>query len=319
MNGTRDHGGALDAATALFGGRHQDWLDLSTGVNPKAYPIGDLTGTDWTALPDAAANERLLTAARVFWNVPEGAEIIAAPGASSLIARLPYLMPAGLVDIEERTYNEHDAAFVAAGWKRASNGADVRVIVHPNNPDGRLLSRDELAVDHAKLVIIDESFCDCLPAASHVAETTKPGVITLKSFGKFWGLAGLRLGFAIGHAETVGALRNMLGPWPVSGPALRIGARALGDPKWAASMRAHLGKEAARLDALMCGHGAAIVGGTPLFRLFEVANAASLYRRLAEHHILARIFPYSATWVRLGLPSSDHDWQRLERAMQGAA
>lgn len=307
---TRDHGGGIDAAAAQYGGARGDWIDLSTGINPVPYPVGDLPAQAWTALPDAGAAEALERAARQFWNVPDTASVLAAPGASALIARIPLLRPAGRVDIPQPTYNEHLAAFEAYGWTRGAD-ANARVLVHPNNPTGTWHHRDAVT---APLTIIDESFCDEAPDRSLIRETAQPGRIVLKSFGKFWGLAGLRLGFAIGQPQDIEPLRNALGPWPVSGPALAIGARALSDQDWAETTRARLTADAARLDTLMLNAGAQLQGGTSLFRLYHVPNAAQWQDRLARQHIWTRTFPYSDHFLRLGLPSPA-DWPRLEAAL----
>ncbi|WP_333712670.1 aminotransferase class I/II-fold pyridoxal phosphate-dependent enzyme, partial [Yoonia sp.] len=209
------------------------------------------------------------------------------------------------------TYNEHAAAFAAAGWARSAETRHAKVVVHPNNPDGRLWQVSDLAADHR---IIDESFCDVMPDQSLIAQAARAGTIVLKSFGKFWGLAGLRLGFAIGDPVLIGALRDILGPWQVSGPALGIGAAALADTGWAAETRLRLEADAARLDGLMTGKGAMLVGGTALFRLYEVDTAAAWQDRLARHHIWSRTFPYNPRWLRLGLPAPDQ-WDRLETAL----
>lgn len=311
-----DHGGGVDAAAARWGGARADWIDLSTGINPDPYPLPPLPADCWTALPDRAAMARLLAAARQFWQVPAGAEIVAAAGASALIARMPALCPADAV-IAGPTYNEHARAFRLAGLQVADSGmAPVKVIVHPNNPDGRLWPLTEAG---SRLTVIDESFCDVMPEASQIARAADPGVVVLKSFGKFWGLAGLRLGFAIGRRETLtgpaGHLADLLGPWCVSGPALETGAVALADPGWAVATRARLVQDAARLDALMQARGAQLQGGTPLFRLYAVAEAAAWQQALARHRIWTRIFPYAPGWLRLGLPPAD-GWARLETALE---
>ncbi|MES2666348.1 MAG: threonine-phosphate decarboxylase CobD [Pseudomonadota bacterium] len=307
---TPDHGGGIDAAAARFGAGRADWLDLSTGINPCPYPLPPLPADAWTALPDAAAFAALEAAARSFWQVPDAAAVLAAPGASALIARIPTLRPAGDVVISGPTYNEHARSFAAQGW-RVTDRAEACVIVHPNNPDGRLHPAPDAAFR-----IIDESFCDITPAASHIAHSARPGTVILKSFGKFWGLAGARLGFAIGDPALIARLAATLGPWAVSGPAIAIGTAALKDRAWADATRTRLATDAARLDALMTRAGAGVAGGTPLFRLYEVADAAAWQTRLARHHIWTRVFPYSGTWLRLGLPGDAQGWTRLERALQ---
>lgn len=308
----RDHGGGVDAAAARFGGQRAAWMDLSTGINPQPYKVPAIPADAWNALPDAAAQTALEEAARSFWQVPAEAALLAVPGASSAIARIPALAAPGRVRIPGPTYNEHAASFAGCGWQVFDAGeTEAAVHVHPNNPDGRLWQAAETG---APLSIIDESFCDITPDATLVAQATAPGTLILKSFGKFWGLAGLRLGFVIGDPALVAALRQMLGPWPVSGPALHIGAAALRDRDWAEATRARLATDAERLDAVMTGAGAQIVGGTPLFRLYEVDDARHWQTRLARHQIWTRVFPYDPRWLRLGLPAAD-GWARLAQAL----
>ncbi len=306
----RDHGGGLDAAISKYGGTRADWLDLSTGINPVPYPTPTLPADAWTALPDSAAFARLTGYARSFWNVPEGAAILPAAGASAIIAALPRLIEAGKVAIPGPTYNEHGAAFRAAGWALDDDGMDAIVAVHPNNPDGILWREDDLS---APLTVIDESFCDVMPEASLIRLANRKGTVVLKSFGKFWGLAGARLGFAIGDPEIIGQLAELLGPWNVSGPAIAIGSEALADPQWADETRARLTADAAKLDTLMGTQGAPLVGGTTLFRLYEVADAKAAQDHLAQQHIWSRTFPYADKWLRLGLPAPER-WDQLEAA-----
>lgn len=337
----RDHGGGLDDAIAVYGGVRSDWLDLSTGINPVPYPVGEIDPQAWTDLPDRAAHDALINAARSFWSVPDEAMIVAAPGASALIAKMPELIKSGMqhagqVRIDTPTYNEHAAAFRAHDFTVTSDPALIHVQVHPNNPDGRVIDPTENS--KAAVTIIDESFCDTSPTLSLTQRTTDPGTIILKSFGKFWGLAGVRLGFAIAHPDMMHpkiafeyqtgyfkrtdhteiiegtSLQDLLGPWAVAGPALQIGTRALSDRNWATKTRARLAVDADRLDTKMQASGATIVGGTPLFRLYEVDNAAAWQQRLAEHHIWSRRFPYNERWLRLGLPAPDR-WEQLDAAL----
>ena len=312
----RDHGGGLDAARTIYGGARSDWLDLSTGINPQPYPLPILTPDMWAELPDTAAQDRLMAAARALWNVPRHLDIVAAPGTSALIAQMPSLRPAGRVHIQAPTYNEHAAAFRAQGWDVVHEGeADARVIVHPNNPTGAIFGGDARGL--APLTVLDESFADVAPQISLGALAHNPGVVVLKSVGKFWGLAGLRLGFAICAPETARALRDRIGPWAVSGPALHIGALALEDRPWHARTRARLFGDAEQMDILMETAGITCIGGTPLFRLYKVKNAEAAQAHLAEHMIWSRIFPYSDRWIRLGLPGTEADWERLRDATRG--
>ena len=311
MTKSRDHGGGLDAAIATYGGTRDSWLDLSTGINPMPYPMPKLPSDAWTALPDKAAFARLYDLARQFWKIPDSAAIIGATGASAIIAALPRVLPNGEVNIPGPTYNEHGAAFQAAGWPLGQNPNHAMVAVHPNNPDGHLWAAADL---NANFTIIDESFCDVAPEASLIHLANRPGTVVLKSFGKFWGLAGLRLGFAIGDPEVISKLTDLLGPWQISGPALAIGAEALADPQWADETRKRLTADAAHLDTLLTSKGADLVGGTTLFRLYKVQNAQAAQDQMAKHNVWSRVFPYAPDWLRLGLPPTDC-WEQLEAAL----
>lgn len=315
----RDHGGGLDEAVALHGGSRAEWLDLSTGINPRHYPVPEIPATAFTDLPDRVAAARLEAAARAFWMVPEGAAVLAAPGASALIANIPRLAAPGRVRIVERSYNEHEAAFRAAGWEVLRGDpegalAEARVVVHPNNPTGNMFS-GENEPGGRPLLVIDESFCDVILFNSRVPDwSVRPGVVILKSLGKFWGLAGLRLGFAIGDPVLIARLKEMLGPWPVSGVAQHVGATALEDMEWANMARQVMNLDVARLDALVQARGAELIGGTGLFRLYRVDDATAWQDRLARGKVWSRVFPYDPTWLRLGLPPVGR-WDQLEAAL----
>lgn len=313
MKAKRDHGGGVDAAVQKWGGQRSEWLDLSTGINPVSYPVGNISQAAWNDLPDQRAFAELESAARAFWNIPNDAAVLAANGASAVIARMPEVAKAGAY-IPEPTYNEHAAAFRQMGRSVSPTDKDLstHIYVHPNNPDGRLV--DGSIFEARGLTVIDESFCDVTPERSLISHCAQPGVLVLKSFGKFWGLAGLRLGFVIGDPELVEPLRERLGPWSVSGPALEIGTRALRDLGWAEQTRERLSNDAARLDAFMISKGASVVGGTTLFRLYETERATDWQDKLAQGKVLSRIFPYSERWVRLGIPHPDR-WGQLEAAL----
>lgn len=315
-----DHGGDLDAAIARHGGARADWIDLSTGIAPVAWPVPELAAEHWARLPDRGATERLEAAARAFWRVPDGAAVLAAPGASALIRQIPRLGRGGAVAIPGPTYNEHARAFAAEGWRvveRPEPGIAAAVIVNPNNPDGRRWTPDELMLlaEAVPLLVVDESFCDPFPELSVVGRAGAEGLVVLRSFGKFWGLAGLRLGFAITAPRTAERLAGLLGPWPVSGPALEIGARALADGAWAAAARARVQRGAVRLSRLGRAAGWRVVGEAGLFVTFATPDAAAAQQSLAAARIWSRIFPWSAEWIRLGLPGSERDWARLEAAL----
>ena len=314
------HGGGVDAAAARFGGARRTWIDLSTGINPMPYPLADVPDTAWHRLPDRAAETALTDAARAHWRAPADADILPVPGLSAIISRLPALVVPGAVAIPGPTYNEYAPAFAAAGWQvdeadpdsGPRRNHDAAVVVHPNNPTGRFHPAPDPGL---RLRVIDESFCDLAPKRSHIALADTAGTLVLKGLGKFWGLAGLRLGFVIGDPVLVATLRDMVGPWAVSSPALDIGRAALSDPGWAEVTRDRLHVGAARLDKLAERGGLKRVGGTDLFRLYTTPDAHALRDRLAaDHRVWTRAFDWSATHIRIGLPGTGQ-WSRVADAL----
>ncbi|WP_284165172.1 threonine-phosphate decarboxylase CobD [Frigidibacter sp. SD6-1] len=320
----RDHGGNIDAARARWGGRAEDWIDLSTGINRMPYPLPPLSTEAWTALPTRAAMEGLIVAARQAYGTQ--AAVLPVAGAQAAIQMMPRLRPPGIARVLAPTYNEHAASLRAAAWTVEEvsmpaqlAGADLAVVVNPNNPDGRQHTPADLQAlaERAGLLVVDESFADPYPHLSLASETPRPGLVILRSFGKFYGLAGVRLGFVLGHEDTIGKLSAMAGPWPVSGAAIEVGAKALADRDWAAATIARLASDCDRMDALALRAGWRLIGGTPLFRSYRVPDAAAAQAQLATHHIWSRIFPWSGDWLRLGLPGSAAEWTRLEGALAG--
>ena len=315
----RDHGGDLDRAKAAFGGGR--WLDLSTGINPVAYPVPGLSNDAWTRLPEAGALRALINAARAAYDTP--AEVVPLSGAQAAIQLVPRLRQPGRAAVVGPTYNEHAAALRAQGWQvdevsdiDQAAGADLAVVVNPNNPDGRIWTKDALTrLKHqVGALVVDESFADPSSEFS-VASDADDALIVLRSFGKFYGLAGVRLGFAITGGSMASKLRSLSGPWPVSGPAIAVGTAALSDQTWQMATRARLAQDAVRLDALADGAGWKLVGGTALFRTYRTGGAGAAQMQLAEGRVWSRIFPYSDIWIRLGLPGSAQDWAQLGAAL----
>lgn len=287
------------------------------------YPLPALSPEAWTALPTHAATARLLTAAGAAYR--SQAPMLAVAGAQAAIQLIPKLSAPALARILSPTYNEHGAALRDAGWQvdevttlGALEGADLAVVVNPNNPDGRSHAREDLLRLSARVgrLVIDESFADLQPDLSLASEAARGSLIVLRSFGKFYGLAGVRLGFILGSETDIATLAEMAGPWPVSGPAIAVGAAALSDRAWAEATMARLRTDASRLDALAQSAGWKCVGGTELFRLYDTPNAAAAQEKLARHQIWTRMFPYSDRWLRLGLPGQPVEWDRLAAALR---
>ncbi len=314
----RDHGGNLDQAQARWGGAN--WIDLSTGINRVPYPVPALPAEAWTALPTHTAMAGLIAAARTAYGTT--ADLLPVAGAQAAIQMIPRLSPPGSARVLAPTYNEHAAALRAAGWHvvevpRLADlaGADLAVVVNPNNPDGQTHDPQALRALAGQVgqLVVDESFADPVP---HLSIAADPGpALVLRSFGKFYGLAGVRLGFVLGAADRLAPLAAMAGPWPVSGAAIVIGQAALADRAWQASTTARLHEDAARMDAIARAAGWSLVGGGHLFRLYETPDAVAAQDRLARAHIWSRIFPWHDRWLRLGLPGAPTEWDRLQKVL----
>ena len=321
----RLHGGAIAAAAHSFGIPASDWLDLSTGISPLSFPVPPLPAQTWHSLPDAAAVTRLQTVAAAYYCAPGPACVLPVAGTQAAIQWLPRILgPAQDTAILAPTYAEHARAWIAAGHRvhLVARAEDVPavcrtvVIVNPNNPDGRVLTPAQLlALAEHRCVVVDEAFADGMPEVSVAGRCERAPLIVLRSVGKFFGLAGLRLGFVIAEPALIGRLAEAQGPWAVSGPALAIGIEALADSRWIATARDTLASVARRLDRLLAAAGLAVIGGTDLFRLVADADAAALFEHLARTGILVRPFTDQPHWLRFGLPGDDASFARLEAAL----
>ena len=327
------HGGDIDAAGRRFGTPKGGWLDLSTGINPHAYPLPRLAPEAWRKLPRSDAEAALIEVARKTYGAPADARIVVSPGTQAAIQALPRLGRVALkVAVLGPTYGEHAHVWRAAGHDvreiaslDEADEADVTVIVNPNNPDGRVIDGGTLRTLHASItqrggwLVVDEAFADADPAVSIAGLAGRPGLVILRSFGKFFGLAGLRLGFVLTDAAIGDNFAASFGPWAVSGPALEVGRTALADSAWCETMRARLAADARRLDALFASAGISVVGGTSLYRLIETDNAARLHEGLARYGILVRIFDDRPTLARIGLPGEAAAFDRLADALNACA
>lgn len=324
-----DHGGSLGRARALFPHAPQPFVDLSTGINPHSYPLFDLPATALSRLPEAARVRDLSDVAASAYGAPSATNVAAAPGTQILLPRVASLLRPGKALVLGPTYAEHARAATIAGHAvtevddfEVLAGADLAIVVNPNNPDGRIVERERLLELASKLrargglLVVDEAFMDVGPLGESLAgDVGQGGIVVLRSFGKFFGLAGLRLGFALADALTVERLEAQFGPWVVAGPALEYGIRALADSGWQAEMRRRLAEDAARLDALLGRFGIPVAGGTTLFRFIRLADAARLFSVLGARGILLRHFSGRPDVLRAGLPGEGEEWQRLEAAL----
>jgi cobalamin biosynthetic protein CobC len=318
-----EHGGNLREAQRRYGGG--DWIDLSTGINPIGYPAPPITPDAWQRLPEP--DPALLNAACAYYGARA---MLPVAGTQAAIQALPRLRAPSRVTVAAPSYAEHAHHWSQHGHAlrqigypmldAAVGGSDVVVVCNPNNPTGAFVPPAVLLGWAAELgarggwLVVDEAFGDTAPALSVAAHAGQPGLVVLRSVGKFFGLAGLRLGFVAAEAPLLAALADMLGPWTISGPAQQIGLAALRDTLWHEATRRRLAHEGARLRALLAAHGIQ-AAGTPLFHWWAEARPEAFHEHMARRAIWVRLFGQAARGIRLGLPAHERDWDRIERAL----
>ncbi len=316
------HGGAIDAAKRHFGNHDDDWIDLSTGINPEAWPgVADLA-IDWHRLPEQNALADLEDSAAQFFGV-DPRHVCAVPGTETGLRLVGQLLNrAGqYVAPGYRTHSEMFMPGTPVDLKAAMATTATLLIANPNNPDGRIVSRDGLAAlldsrGESEWLLVDEAYADCDPAVSitrRVGEDTR--LIVFRSFGKFFGLPGVRLGFVLGPQSLLATLRSLLGSWPISAGAIAIGTAAYRDRDWTVQARNRLRVGADALDRVLRSHGYAPQGLCPLFRLVHTPNAPKVFERLARSAILTRPFADRTDWLRVGLPGDGTALDRLDKAL----
>jgi len=324
-----EHGGRLRAAAARYHIPLADWLDLSTGINPSGWPVPDVPAGLWRQLPEA--NDGLEAAAQGYYGVTETLPVA---GSQAAIQALPRLRRPSRVAVLEPGYAEHAEAWRLAGHQvlplaaeavRSASAppADVVVLIHPNNPTGArfahttLLDWQERLAARGGWLVVDEAFIDTMPGDSLAADCPRSGLIVLRSLGKFFGLAGARIGFVIAEPRLNAALGALLGPWTLTNPARWVAQRALADRAWQAAARVHLAQGARRLAALLCQHRLSPAGGCALFQWVRTPDASDLHTLLARQGILTRLFDTPPS-LRFGLPGDEPGWTRLAAALASA-
>lgn len=325
------HGGDLAAARRMFPGAVEPFIDLSTGINPRPYPLPALSEDLFKRLPDRTAVERLAAVAAETYGAPGAECVVPAPGTQILLPIVAGLVPPGHAAVLGPTYAEHKRTAELAGHQvieatqlNELKNADLVIVVNPNNPDGRIVGKNELLslADELRsrggILVIDEAFADVAPNVSLAREVTRGNIVVLRSFGKFFGLAGARLGFALASPEIAARIDAVLGPWALSGPAIHIGTAALSDKAWIEATRISLADAARQLDELLKKSGLEIAGGTTLYRLVRTPSADTLFQHLGRAGILVRRFTDHPQRLRFGLPANDSEMTRLEAALAAA-
>jgi cobalamin biosynthetic protein CobC len=328
------HGGRLGIARSLFPDVPQPWVDLSTGINPRPYPAPRASQRARNRLPDPTELARLEALAAAAFGVDDPSRVVATAGSECALRLLPHVVNLKAAVIVGPTYGSHADAWTRSGALTQTIDRDAAhahaqravclTIVNPNNPDGQVVERSQLldlhdSLDrHGGMLIVDEAFADVAPESS-VAAVDAPRLVVLRSFGKFFGLAGLRLGFIVAAPPITQAVRGLVGEWPVSSDALAAGLSAYADRRWMERERATVQKSAQRLDELLVRTGFELAGGTALFRLARARDARERFARLLAAGILVRPFDFDAGLLRFGLPHGREQWRRLAAALSTQA
>jgi len=323
------HGGNILAMAEKYNIPVKQWLDLSTGLNPNGWSVPVIPEHVWQTLPQE--EDGLQEAACQYYACDY---CLPVAGSQAAIETLPTLRNLSNVGIVSPTYAEHEHS-----WKKAGHHVnridindveselehlDVLVVINPNNPTGHQVSVETLLLWHQQLskkggwLVVDEAFMDVTPELSLVDSGIRPGLIILRSLGKFFGLAGVRCGFVIADKELLSLLADKIGPWSVTGPSRYIAIQALKDKKWQSETRNILQSEGQKITELFKEQGFIVEGGCALFQWVKHYNARELFELFARQGILVRLFDekdVTVTSLRFGLPKDKHQWQRLEKAL----
>lgn len=319
------HGGLLRQAARRYGIPVADWLDLSTGINPWVWPVPALPSNVWRRLPED--EDGLVDRARAYYGAPQALPV---DGSQAAIQALPRLRRSDRVAVLAPAYAEHARAWACAGHAVLPvspqsvpvyvDAVDVLVLINPNNPTGYRFPPDLLLRWHQQLaarggwLVVDEAFMDPTPLESLAVHATQPGLIVLRSLGKFFGLAGARVGFVLAEPKLLAPLAHILGPWIVAGPSRAVASQALADAGWQRATRARLLKAEARMVRLLAASGLPSAGGCALFQWVQTPRAHAIHEALARQGILTRLF-LDPPSLRFGLPDTEHAWTRLQTAL----
>lgn len=319
-----EHGGNLTWAAKRYGIALADWLDLSTGINPQGYPVPQMPPEIWQRLP--SDDDGLTEAACRYYGCQSALPVA---GSQAALQVLPTLRAPCRVAMLEPMYQEHAHAWRNAGHQVQTFAnfaglqaaqADVVLLCNPNNPTAQSFAAQDLLELHASLaqrggwLIIDEAFMDATPQHSIAAHAHLPGLLVLRSLGKFFGLAGARVGFLLAESTILQTVREKLGPWTLTGASRLIAKQALEDTAWQQATRLRLQADSARLAALLRHNVLAPQAGTTLFQYVPTEHAQAIHHALAKQGVWVRFFT-NIPALRFGLPG-ENGWGKLEQALQ---
>lgn len=250
------HGGDIGTASKCFGVPREKWIDLSTGISPLHYPAVDISIEYLIRMPYQQDSFR--SAVRGYYGQHD---FLATNGSQQTIASLPKCLKNLPIVLPDIGYQEHAEAWRQHGaelvYYPSQNADDAKkviekwlasgdefhlLVINPNNPTCITFSPETLKYWSSQLagdaaLIVDEAFADLCPEQSVLGANFEANMVVLRSFGKFFGLPGLRLGFVFADQSLLYEIKAYIGVWDVSGPAQEIATRAFLDTQWQADAR----------------------------------------------------------------------------------
>lgn len=324
------HGGDLTYASAVFGEPDEPWQDLSTGISPWGYRAVNIPSDIWRDLP--GSNRPLCEAAAEYYQThPEF--VVPLPGSQFAISHVPRLLAPAAIALPAIGYAEHAQAWQQAGHQvffydciaelqsLAEQGAvHHAVVINPNNPTAEVCPLTTIELLHeslAGIVVVDEAFIDALKLPSAVSLLPRcPRLCVLRSVGKFFGLAGIRLGFLLSSGDLPERMQQLLGPWAVSHPAQWMGERALKDKAWQLAHKLRLRDAQQQLQTILqrvardrftLANGGLFVtlrgSWKPLMALHQALAERGIYTRWCYWAEPSEPGCTTPAWLRIGLPA----------------
>lgn len=327
------HGGCLNRAVKDFAIARENWLDLSTGINPQSYSLSSPPESIWRSLPED--DDGLVATAQKYYDCRQ---LIMTPGSQWSIGKIPSWCRAlgnhkNTVLLPYLGYQEHRHAWQKSGFdcvyyideptEQQLSTCSAMVVINPNNPSGNKVNKTQLLQWHNRLsetgawLIVDEAFIDAETSQSMAGDAGVTGLIVLRSLGKFFGLAGVRVGALLAWQSLLELALSELEPWSIANPSRWAAEKALQDIQWQDSMRAQLTLQSQKLSDLLHRTFSQSIGGCALFQTVWLNNAEVIYQQLAREGILVRLLSeYKTPGLRFGLPAdNDKSRARLTQAL----
>ena len=324
-----NHGGNLQQASEIYGVSMDAWLDMSTGISPWSYPVDDLPSNVWRDLPPS--NDELIATAKKYYQIDEQ-NVVVSPGSQLSIRLLPQLFAKSKVALPVLGYQEHALSWKLAGHQLCfyqnveeliqlieDGKVDHAVVINPNNPSCEKTTKEKLSYISNSIkgvLLVDEAFMDFYQTApSQIPESSfgsaislnAENVIVVRSIGKFFGLAGLRLGFVIGLHPVLQKLQTLFQPWAINHASMLISRQALADTQWQEQQRLKIKAGAKQLEPLLFS----LCQDFQELRIENTALFCSVFAQSIDVQKLHKQLAMLGVWTRMSNPDDKQAWLRF--------